>query len=325
MRALTVLVFGIPLGCFSPTIDLGANDSGKSSDSGASSDAALQPDSGSPLDSGCGSDCRTTNCAPPSGLCSSTGNIGCDPATGNWVCVPLTDAGPVDGGGVCNVGQDWTCNDDPTMQAYAGRCLAGGACSCNPGFMIDPATGRCQVQPADAGCGVDCRTTNCGPPIGLCPTQDTIACDPATGNWVCFPPADAGLIVDGGSAGCYPPGNNGNCNGDIVNASEGTCQPNGQCICNCFGTTCYHLGAGGLCYGPMDYPDGGLDAGPACAGTCNGLAACQCSASGGGHTYALDCSSFNQCNCLEDGAVTGVATVTSCSGSQWLAACGYGC
>jgi hypothetical protein len=261
-------------------------------------------DGGEP-DAGCGTDCRTTNCAPPNGLCPAQDNVACDPTSGDWVCVPTQDAGPLttDAGGVCTVGQDWTCNDDPAMQALAGTCLSGGVCKCNSGFVINPSTGRCMLQPGDAGCSPDCRVTNCAPPNGLCPTQDSIACDPTTGTWVCLA-SDAGS-GDAGNVTCWPPGNNGNCNGDPnLNISEGTCQANGQCLCNA--PYAVLNPSTGLCYIPMDFADVGtqLDAGSACdpsscAGCCDSNGTCQngslTSACGHGGEHCAVCSAGQCC------------------------------
>jgi hypothetical protein len=189
MRTLILLVFVTGTGCLSPTVPLGSN--------------VPDAQSSSP-DAGCSSDCRARNCSPPAGLCPAQDSIACDPSSGDWVCVVSQDAGQVlDAGSVCTVGQNQTCNDNPGMQSYAGTCLTGGVCSCNPGFAIDPSTGRCQLQIGDAGCSPDCRITNCAPPPGLCPTQDAIACDPITGNWVCLAP-------DAGSGTCGACGS-GNC------------------------------------------------------------------------------------------------------------------
>ena len=47
----------------------------------------------------------------------------------------------------CTLGADQTCNDLPTMSAFAGSCVVmgpGRGCSCNDGFDTNPATGRCR-------------------------------------------------------------------------------------------------------------------------------------------------------------------------------------
>lgn len=43
----------------------------------------------------------------------------------------------------CTLGQDQTCNGDPSVSALWGKCLPTGTCECNPGFELSPA-GYCQ-------------------------------------------------------------------------------------------------------------------------------------------------------------------------------------
>lgn len=101
------------------------------------------------------------------------------------------DAGPGDGGAAgCTLGQDWSCNDDPSVSTIWGQCGNDGRCSCLAGFTINTSTGKCvptaivdggcQLSPWDAGvaaCPVDdfaqlehhscsragerCRNTSC--------------------------------------------------------------------------------------------------------------------------------------------------------------------
>jgi hypothetical protein len=47
-------------------------------------------------------------------------------------------------GAVCVTGVGMTCNDDPTATLVSGRCENGSICSCNQGFTLNPATGRCR-------------------------------------------------------------------------------------------------------------------------------------------------------------------------------------
>ncbi len=61
--------------------------------------------------------------------------------------------------GVCVVGQDQTCNDELSVSAIWGKCLADGSCLCNPGFEINPATGHCRL-PVDGGAGM-CGDMSC--------------------------------------------------------------------------------------------------------------------------------------------------------------------
>jgi hypothetical protein len=43
----------------------------------------------------------------------------------------------------CTLGQDQTCNGDPSVSALWGKCLPSGTCECKPGFELAPA-GYCQ-------------------------------------------------------------------------------------------------------------------------------------------------------------------------------------
>jgi hypothetical protein len=45
---------------------------------------------------------------------------------------------------VCTPGQDWTCNDDPTISSLHGTCRPDGTCSCSIGPGLNPATGKCK-------------------------------------------------------------------------------------------------------------------------------------------------------------------------------------
>lgn len=45
----------------------------------------------------------------------------------------------------CTLGQDQTCNGDPSVSAIWGKCTEGGTCECNAGFTLAP-TGYCQPQ-----------------------------------------------------------------------------------------------------------------------------------------------------------------------------------
>jgi len=38
----------------------------------------------------------------------------------------------------CTLGQDQTCNSDPTVSALWGKCLETGVCECLPGFELNP-------------------------------------------------------------------------------------------------------------------------------------------------------------------------------------------
>lgn len=45
----------------------------------------------------------------------------------------------------CVLGQDQTCNGDPSVSALWGTCTASGTCECKPGFVLAP-SGYCQPQ-----------------------------------------------------------------------------------------------------------------------------------------------------------------------------------
>jgi len=45
----------------------------------------------------------------------------------------------------CTFGADQTCNGDPRISSFWGRCTEHGTCECNPGFELSP-TGYCQPQ-----------------------------------------------------------------------------------------------------------------------------------------------------------------------------------
>lgn len=64
------------------------------------------------------------------------------------------DAGQADAGSFsCTPGQDWTCNDDPSVSAIWGHCGDDGGCLCPAGFALNLHTGRCaSVATVDGGC-----------------------------------------------------------------------------------------------------------------------------------------------------------------------------
>ena len=45
----------------------------------------------------------------------------------------------------CTYGADQTCNDDPSVSAIWGQCDQNGYCTCNSGYVINPATGKCNT------------------------------------------------------------------------------------------------------------------------------------------------------------------------------------
>ncbi len=66
-------------------------------------------------------------------------------ATGKCKRAPITDAGSdAAAGQVCTPLLNQTCNDDDLFSGTAGVCGKEGACVCNSGFEINPASGRCR-------------------------------------------------------------------------------------------------------------------------------------------------------------------------------------
>lgn len=45
------------------------------------------------------------------------------------------------------------CNDDPNSAAVMGTCQPDGTCKCNPGYALNPSTGRCRYPPRDGSAG----------------------------------------------------------------------------------------------------------------------------------------------------------------------------
>lgn len=78
---------------------------------------------------------------------------------------PQQDASSVpaqDGGsGGCTPGADQSCNDNPEASALWGVCNADGTCRCNPGFAINPQTGKCRPAVADGGTAVCAHLCDC--------------------------------------------------------------------------------------------------------------------------------------------------------------------
>ena len=95
-----------------------------------------------------------------------------------WCPVSAPDGGGPDAGGnVCLFGQDNTCNDVDWANAIWGVCNANDTCTCHPGFVNDPATGRCEpaggIPCAFSGLTESCSLNNC--PSGQVCASD-IAC-----------------------------------------------------------------------------------------------------------------------------------------------------
>lgn len=122
--------------------------------------------------------------------CSATG-IACT----KKACLP--DAGSGDGGvitGVCKVGLDQMCNEDPVASALRGKCQPDGSCTCagsGTSGVASPHTGKClgpgnttgdgceyggKVMPVGASftCADGCNTCTCTAPGSIRITE--VAC-----------------------------------------------------------------------------------------------------------------------------------------------------
>jgi len=54
------------------------------------------------------------------------------------------------------------CNDDPISAALMGTCQPDGTCKCNPGYVLNPSTGRCRYPPRDGSAGdTDALASQC--------------------------------------------------------------------------------------------------------------------------------------------------------------------
>lgn len=88
-------------------------------------------------------ECSDLATASAKGVCTPRGDCFCLPGyvlNASGICVPPAT-------GVCNVGQDFQCNDDVMMAALAGTCTPIGpaiGCDCNDGWDTNPATGKCR-------------------------------------------------------------------------------------------------------------------------------------------------------------------------------------
>jgi hypothetical protein len=123
-----------------------------------------------------------------SGAGAGVAGVGCDAGCG----AVMREGGewPIAG---CTEGANQTCNENPAMSSYSGVCLPGGKCSCNNGFAIKLATGRCVAfaAPPNAPCVRDTGGCNDNPiaaaRLGLCLPDGSCYCiapalkNPATG------------------------------------------------------------------------------------------------------------------------------------------------
>lgn len=132
----------------SPGSDSGAGDI----DAGSGLDSAVSNDAGAECITGCsrGAYPCTAPDPPNAWSCSGPGigsadrflEAGCTSAPINSVawCCPAVFMSQC----VCTPGQDWTCNDNPTISSIHGTCLPDHSCSCSMGSVWNPATGRCK-------------------------------------------------------------------------------------------------------------------------------------------------------------------------------------
>lgn len=93
-------------------------------------------------------------CCAGAGDLSSTclvGACGCSPANSHAVTTCVCPTGecfdPIYGcvgrPGVCTIGADQTCNDNPSISSLHGHCTPGGSCSCGLSYPLVVATGKC--------------------------------------------------------------------------------------------------------------------------------------------------------------------------------------
>lgn len=258
---------------------------------------------------------QTCNDDPLSAQISGTcvGGVACACKTGYLMNVktgrckraPVTDAGsdaPV--GVVCTPLLDQTCNDDDTFSGTAGHCMKGFSCSCNDGFVLNPATGRCR-----AGSKPDAAVTP--------------APDAWVGNDTGSAVVDAFVGKDLGkdAAGVCTFGKNQTCNDDSwASWVAGTCQSDGTCVC----ASGYVMNpsSGRCAYVPKD-------AGPdVTAGVCTPGMNQTCNDDPVSAAVMGVCQANGTCSC-NSGYVLNTATgkcmrpATICSGNYL--ACGCGC
>ena len=120
---------------------------------------------------------------------------------------------------VCTFLVDQTCNDDNSFSGTAGTCTKSATCTCNAGFVINPATGRCKttVTPDADGTGKDAGLVA---PDAQAPGKDA-------------GPEVADAQVPGkDTGGVCTPGADQTCNDNAAPSYvSGICQSNGTCLC----------------------------------------------------------------------------------------------
>jgi hypothetical protein len=91
------------------------------------------------------------------------------------------DRGPDAAVSFCTLGEDQTCNDDPTVSALWGTCVSPGACACREGFSINFATGHCRPGSACEAAGRDPWPLTVPLEHGDCAQRPLTPCAPAAG------------------------------------------------------------------------------------------------------------------------------------------------
>ncbi len=105
--------------------------------------------------------CMTTGGLIANNLCcTGTGDFPSSCPIGACTCAPtnlhaieacvcpnggcfVKSVGCVGPSGVCSVGDDQTCNDNPALNAFHGHCMTDGRCSCMTGSTLVVASGKC--------------------------------------------------------------------------------------------------------------------------------------------------------------------------------------
>ena len=127
--------------------------------------------------------------------CHSSGGVTCDKTS-------CSDAGVRTG--VCTPGNDWTCNEDPTVNSVRGSCQPDGSCRCATG-LVSPYTGRCLAVDNAGGSGCELGKTF---PVGA-----TFTCGDSCSTCMCAAPSKI-VITD--TSGCADAGGGASCGLDAV-------------------------------------------------------------------------------------------------------------
>jgi hypothetical protein len=172
----------------------------------------------------------------PDGTCSCHPGFSLNASTGR--CQAAVDAG-VDKGPLvttCTFLADQTCNDDASYSGIAGTCTKNDTCDCFAGFSINPATGRCKVDPRKT-CVVGANQTCNDDPsydgvAGTCKDTRTCVCNPgfALNSVTGLCKAETPSVP---AANPCVVGADQTCNDDAsYSGIAGTCKAPGVCACN---------------------------------------------------------------------------------------------